>query len=698
MIMEKIEIKNKIIKNFKLDERLLNLLDQLFDDRLDLDRINEIVDFIVELKLDTSAVIGFLIYQLHKIDPEKAKKLSERLSEDEKLIFSSFKKLKDIRYLTKAEEADDIRRMFIGLGKDLRAVLIKLAGILYDVKHLKEPLSAIDSDFVSNVKEVFAPLAERLGLSEMKSVMEDYCFRYQNPEMYYSLINQLEKTREENNKQIEITKKRLINILHELGIKGEIQARQKHVSSIFRKIKMKNVTLAQIYDLIAMRVLVQTVEECYAVFGKIHGIYRPIQGRVKDYISNPKPNGYQTLHTTVIVENQRPLEIQIRTYNMHKHCEYGVAAHWMYKDGSEKMDKLDKRISWFRNIIENAQTMQSTDFVETLKTDLYTGSIFVQTPKGKVLEFPVGATMIDFAYSIHSDIGNHCVGGKINNIMKPIYTELKNGDVVEIITNSNSKGPSRDWLNHVKTSGARSRIKSFFKNEMKDENIANGKTMLEEASKARQFSISQLLEENYINDILTKYTMESMDELYAAVGSGSLSATQVVGRLIALYLKDHDQPNKKGEKIKLKTSKSGVVVDGATGLLVRYAGCCQPISGDEIIGYISQGKGVTIHKKDCPNIKYLDKDRLIDVEWEGENTSDVYAEIKIIAEVSPTLLNKITSNLATENIVLRKFEAKEKLDQLECTIVIVAKSRDDIKKTCLNLEQINGIKKVIRIS
>ncbi len=696
--MGKTEIKEKILKKFKLDERLLRILDQLIDERVDFDRINEIIDFIIELKLDTSAVIGFLIYQLHKVDAEKAKKISERLSEDEKLIFSSFKKLKDIRYLTKAEEADDIRRMFIGLGKDLRAVLIKLAGILYDVKHLKEPLSAIDEDFVSNVKEVFAPLAERLGLSEMKSVMEDYCFRYQNPEMYYSLINQLEKTREENNKQIEITKKRLINILHELGIKGEIQARQKHVSSIFRKIKMKNVTLAQIYDLIAMRVLVQTVEECYAVFGKIHGIYRPIQGRVKDYISNPKPNGYQTLHTTVIVENQRPLEIQIRTYKMHKHCEYGIAAHWMYKDGSEKMNKLDKKINWFRNIIENAQTMQSTDFVETLKTDLYTGSIFVQTPKGKVLEFPVGATMIDFAYSIHSDIGNHCVGGKINNIMKPIYTELKNGDVVEIITNSNSKGPSRDWLNHVKTSGARSRIKSFFKNEMKDENIANGKIMLEEASKARQFAISQLLEEKYINDILIKYTMESMEELYAAIGSGSLSATQVVGRLIALYLKDHDRASDKGEKIKLKTSKSGVVVDGATGLLVRYAGCCHPIAGDDIIGYISQGKGVTIHKSDCPNIKYLDKERLIEVDWEGENSAEISAEIKVIAEKSATLLNKITSNLATENVSLRKFEAKEKLDQLEFTIVISAKSREDIKTTCTHLEQINGIKKVNRIS
>lgn len=696
--MEKSKIIEKIQKKFKLLDKDKTLLDRLLDERFDFDRISEILDFIIELKLDKSAVIGFLIYQLHKVDKASAESLQSQLSSDEKVIYSGFKSLKDMRYLTKAEEADDIRRLFIGLGKDLRVVVIKLAGILYDVKHLQTPLSKIDADFVSNVKEVFAPLAERLGLSEMKSVMEDYCFKYQNPEMYNSLIESLEKTREENEKQIEITTKRLRAILHELGIKGEIQARQKHVSSIFRKLKMKNVTLAQIYDLIAMRVLVRTVEECYSVFGKIHGIYKPIQGRVKDYISNPKPNGYQTLHTTVIVENQRPLEIQIRTYQMHKNCEYGIAAHWMYKDGTEKMAKLDKKISWFRNIMEKAQVMQPEDFVETLKTDLYTGEIFVQTPKGKVLELPVGSSVIDFAYAIHSDVGNHCVGGKINNVMRPIYTELKNGDVVEIITNPNSKGPSRDWLNHVKTSSARSKIKSFFKNEMKEENIGYGKTMFEEAAKARQFSVSQLLEEKYIQDILSKYTMQSMDELYAAMGSGSISATQAVGRFVALYLRDHEIASKKGEKIKLKTSKSGVVVDGATGLLVRYAGCCQPMSGDEIIGYISQGKGVTIHKKDCPNLKYLDPERLIDVDWEGDAKTEFYAEIKLVAEKSPNILNKITSNLSTSKVVLRKFEANESGEFLECAIVILAKSRDDVKDTCNLLSQISGVRKVSRIS
>ena len=514
----------------------------------------------------------------------------------------------------------------------------------------------------------------------------------------------------EVNTKIEIFKDEF-KMFYNYDLVDHVNTRIKAPKSIIQKMTKKECKLTykdmieNINDIAGIRIVCPLQKDIYTIKNLLQNVPGIKTIKEKDYITKPKESGYSAYHliveTPVTINGETVIikvEIQIRTYKMHKHCEYGIAAHWMYKDGSEKMNKLDKKINWFRNIIENAQTMQSTDFVETLKTDLYTGSIFVQTPKGKVLEFPVGATMIDFAYSIHSDIGNHCVGGKINNIMKPIYTELKNGDVVEIITNSNSKGPSRDWLNHVKTSGARSRIKSFFKNEMKEENIANGKIMLEEASKARQFSIAQLLEEKYINDILIKYTMESMEELYASIGSGSLSATQVVGRLIALYLKDHDQSKNKGEKIKLKTSKSGVVVDGATGLLVRYAGCCHPIAGDDIIGYISQGKGVTIHRKDCPNLKYLDKERLIEVDWEGENRAEISAEIKVIAEKSATLLNKITSNLATENVSLRKFEAKEKLDQLEFTIVISAKSREAIKATCAHLEQINGIKKVNRIS
>lgn len=693
----KSQLIEKVISAYRLTEKDEELVRSLTDYEMNLPRTSEIMDFILELKLDKASAIGFLGYQMFKVHPRKADELAKQFSKDEMSVYDGFKHLKDIRYVSKTEEAEDIRRMFLGMGNDVRVVLIKLAGIMFDVKNLELPLSEIDKDFVSNVKDVFAPLAERLGLSSMKSTMEDYCFRLQDPKMYNMLIDEFNKQKEENDQQIKLTTQRLQNILDELGIKGEIQARQKHVSSIFRKIKAQNVTLAQIYDLVAMRVLVSTVEDCYAVFGKIHAIYRPLQGRVKDYISNPKPNGYRTLHTSVIVENGKPLEIQIRTFEMHKNCEYGIAAHWIYKEKRGSVTQLDKKLSWLREIMENAQTLSSEDFVQSLKSNLYTGVIFVQSPKGKILEFPEGSTIIDFAYAIHSDIGNRCVGGKINNVMKPIYTELKNGDVVEVITSPNSKGPSRDWLNHVKSSGARSKIKSFFKNELKDENIKNGKSMFDEAAKARNFSSTQLLELKYVEELLFKYSMVSLDELYAAIGSGSLVAAQVVGRLIALYSKEHDLFKKKeGSTIKISTSSDGVVVDGTSGLLVRYAGCCHPVTGDDIVGYISHGSGVTIHRRDCSNLKFLEEDRLIAAEWEEKASTNFVAEIRAVTENDNAILTKITSALSSLKVNISAFKAKEVMDGMEFTIVVFVKNKAEIEKIISSLEQIKNVRKVYR--
>lgn len=686
----------KIFRNYRLQEKDKVIIVRLVDEAMDIPRCEEILDFIIELKLDKSSIIGFLGYQLFKVKPEKADLISQNFTKDELSIYNGFKNLKDIRYVSKTEEAEDIRKMFLGMGNDIRVVVIKLAGILYDVKHLSLPLNEVDKDFVANVKEVFAPLAERLGLSSMKSYMEDYCFKLQDPVMYNALVSELERQKESNEKQIEITKARLQIILNELGLQGEIQARQKHVSSIFRKIKAQNVTMAQIYDLIAMRVLVNTVEDCYAVFGKIHAIYKPVPGRVKDYISNPKPNGYQTLHTTVIVENKRPLEIQIRTFDMHKNCEYGIAAHWIYKEKRSGTTKLDKKLSWFREIMENAHTLSPEDFIESLKTNLYSGEIFVQTPKGKVLEFPNGSTIIDFAYAVHSEIGNHCTGGKINNVMKPLYTELKNGDVVEIITTQSSKGPSRDWLNHVKTSSARSKIKNFFKNELVGENIKSGKTMFEEAAKARNYSAAQLLDEKYIDEMLFKYSMASLDELYAAIGSGSLVASQVVGRFIALYGKEHELFKPKENVVKISTNADGVIIDGATGLLIRYAGCCHPVVGDDIVGYISHGNGVTVHRKDCQNLKYLESERLIDAEWEDKVKTDFIAEIRAQTEKGVGMINKITNALTLAKISIRAFEVKEMAGGLEFSIVLFVKNKSEIEKAINSLSSIKEVKRVYR--
>jgi len=691
------KLKNYIFENVaKLTDKDREVISSLICEEMNLDRCFEIVKLIISLSLDKASIIAFLGYQFYKVQPEQAEKISKGFTADQTKIFESFKVLKDVRNMSRREDAEDIRKLFLAMSNDLRVVIIKLAGILYDVKNLNEMKTQADKDFVSNVKDVFAPLAERLGLSSMKSNMEDYCFRLQNPEMYNFLEKNVLLNKEKNQQQIEITRQRLQEILNDLGIKGEIQARQKHISSIFKKITAKEITVAQIYDLVAMRVLVNTVEDCYAVFGRIHAIYKPIQGRVKDYISMPKPNGYQTLHTTVIVENQRPLEIQIRTFEMHKNCEYGVAAHWIYKEKRQKENSLDKKLSWFRDIMETGKNISSEEFVETLKTNLYRSEIFVQTPKGKVLEFPEEATVIDFAYAIHSDIGNRCIGARINNIMRPITTKLKNGDVVEIITSPTSKGPSRDWLNIVKTSAARTKIKNYFRNELKDENIKDGKTILDLAAKARGVVLSSLFNNKSLSEVLDKFCFDDEDDMYAAIGSGSINATQILSKLILNYEKENSIKSNNNQSIRVHTSKDGVLVDGTTGLLARYAGCCNPVSGDPIIGYISHGKGVTVHRADCPNLKYLEKERLISAEWDDKTNRDFIAEIKAFADSETGLLLRVTTLFAELKINLKKISASEKENDAVIDFVVLVKNKEELDKIMRALEGVRGIRKVIR--
>lgn len=690
------KIKNFVLEKFNLSEKEKEMLPKLLNEEENLDRCYEIVELISSLSLDKDSCISFLGYQLFKVKPELATKLAENFNADEKKMFKAFQVLKDVRNMSRSEEAEDIRKMFLAMSQDLRVVIIKLGGIMYDIKHLDDLKTQADIDFTENVKTVFAPLAERLGLSTMKSDMEDYCFRLQNREMYDLLEQNVLLNKEKNQQQVDITRARLQGILDDLGIKGEIQARQKHVSSIFKKIKAQEITLAQIYDLVAMRVLVNTVADCYAVFGRVHAIYTPIQGRVKDYISTPKPNGYQTLHTTVIVENQRPLEIQIRTFEMHKNCEYGVAAHWIYKEKRQKENSLDKKLSWFRDIMESGKNLSSEEFVETLKTNLYRGEIFVQTPKGKVLGFPESATALDFAYAIHSDIGNKCVGARINNIMRPITTELKNCDVVEIITSPTSKGPSRDWLNIVKTSEARNKIKAFFKTERKEDNIKDGKIILDLAAKSKGLVLDTLMGGKALEEILFKYSFDDIDDMYAAIGCGSINASQVLSRLVLQYEKEKSIKNQNTSNIVLHTSKDGILVDGTTGLLARYAGCCSPVSGDEIIGYISHGKGVTIHRHDCQNLKYLEQERLISATWEDKVNRDFIAELKLIANKEFGIVAKITTLISEMRVNLKKISVVEKDYEAVCDLVVVVQDKAELERIMYALENIKCVKNVVR--
>ncbi|MBQ8792481.1 MAG: bifunctional (p)ppGpp synthetase/guanosine-3',5'-bis(diphosphate) 3'-pyrophosphohydrolase, partial [Clostridia bacterium] len=394
---------------------------------------------------------------------------------------------------------------------------------------------------------------------------------------------------------------------------------------------------------------------------------------------------------------QHPMEIQIRTVEMNRESEYGVYSHWLYKEKKIKQDALDKRMTWFRQTIDNAKTMSDEEFIETLKSDLYEGLLVVQTPKGRVLEFPEGSTVIDFAYAIHSDIGNQCVGAKINGKLRPFNTTLKNGDIVEIITNANSKGPSRDWLKIVKTASARSKIKFFFKNELKEENIKLGKSMFVQAMQDKGYTSAQLLKDEYLSEILRKYNMESMDELYASIGSGSVATSQVLSRFINVFSKEEEKViPKTTSAVHLKRNNEGILIDGDSGMMVRFAGCCSPIEGDDIIGYISRGRGVTIHRLNCPNLHYLEEERLVDATWQVKDNATFTAIIKVVAEKSDNNIGKITNQITSLKIAIKGFDARDVGDSFFCTLIIEVKNKGELESAINAIRSIKGILSVQR--
>lgn len=550
------------------------------------------------------------------------------------LIFlHALKKLLEIDYKNQEEEAENIRKMFFALAKDVRVIIVKICFVLAEIKYLNQNTLNKPKDELIKIElkskqvlELFAPLAARLGLSSIKSELEDISFQILHPDEYKRISDLVEVKFKEREKTVNDLKSRIKGFINELGLSGEIMGRKKHIYSINKKLKEKGVVLDKIYDLIGVRAILQTVADCYALLGKIHGSYMPLQNRFKDYIAIPKSNGYQSLHTTILFDSV-PVEIQIRTQEMHKNAEFGIAAHWMYKEKRIKTDSLDEKLGWIREIMENEKAMTTEDLINSLKVDIYNGEIFVQTPKGKVLHMPENSTPIDFAYLIHSDIGNKCVGAKINGKMQPLTKPLLNGDIIEIITNPSSKGPSRDWIKVVKTPQAKSKILAFFKKEMKEENIKDGKLMFEQAIKNAGYSLSKLSEKKHIQNLLEKYNFNTIDELYSSIGYGAYSAKVICGKLINIY---KSEIKKQQEKIQLshlnreevsseaKEKESHIVsINGVNNLMVKFGKCCCPMEGDEIVGFISRGRGIIIHRKNCPNLSFFNPDRLIDVDWKS---------------------------------------------------------------------------------
>ena len=690
-------MREKVIDNIKSHFRLSphenKLMNSLVVEDINLDRLNHVIDIMAEYRMQNEVLMGYLLFQFYKVRDKEAEDYVDELTPNQQKLYETFKLLRNVNTISKSGEAEDIKRMFVAICQDMRVVIIKFATIDYDLSRITLPMGEETRKFVKMVADIFSPLAESLGLSKFKSSFEENTFKLLEPVAYNELKNNALMKTDDNMRQMQIVEKKLIKILNELGVEGEIQKRQKHFYSVYKKIKKKNITLGKVYDLLAMRVLVPSVEDCYSVLGKIHAIYKPIPERVKDYIANPKPNGYQSLHTTIIADNNRPLEVQIRTFEMHRHAEYGIAAHWIYKE-RRKSNKFDARFARFKEILDNADELPPEEFLETLKSDLYGESIFVQTPKGKVLELPVHSTVIDFAYAIHSEIGNRCVGGKINGKLFPITTELNNGDTVEIITNQNSKGPSRDWLKHVKTSSARSKIRSFFKSEFKEENTRVGKNIFEQALKAKNLNITKVEKEKYLNEIASSLMMETPEMLYAEIGGGTLQASSIIGRLSNLYYKEKSKEVTE-RVIEVKRDKDGVLIDGDSGLLIRFAGCCSPVMGDDIIGYISRGRGVTIHRKECPNLRYLESERLISAKWEQNSGSKFTAVIKVISndDKAGDYINNVARNL---KLNLKGFSYKKMKNDLIFDIILEVKDKSEIDSAIKTFESVKGVEKVYR--
>lgn len=577
-------------------------------------RTKSAIDLLNETKLDEDSILAASLYYafMHgKISPEQVEK---DFGEEVFQMLQGLVELHKIYYNNEAEEAENIRKMYFALAKDFRIIFIKLAFVVAQMRN-QDLYSADDLKTLAKLNlDLFAPLAARLGLSKIKSELEDNSFKILHPQKYKDIEATVENKYIRAQSMIEIIKKNLRKILGELGISGEIMGRRKHAYSIYKKFVTKHKTIDEIYDLVALRVLVDDLPDCYAVLGKVQQLFTPISGRFKDYIAVPKSNGYQSLHTTILFEGL-PVEIQIRTFDMHRSAEYGYAAHWMYKERRNKQDSLDEKLGWIRQILEENDNFTSREMIDSLKFDIYDGEIFVQTPKGKVVHLPDGATAIDFAYSIHSEVGNKMIGAQINGKMRPITTKLKSGDVVEIITSPKSAGPSRDWFKFVKTISARHKIRQFFKKEMKEENIRIGKSMLEVAFKNQNMTLSDAIESADFAKLLTRGSFVNVEELYASIGGGSTNAQSVVNHFHQIQLRHQNLSTKKRQLANRQSLENCVVVDGGENMLIKIATCCQPQMGDDIVGFVSQGRGLIIHKTDCEHVKFYDEKRLLPASW-----------------------------------------------------------------------------------
>lgn len=662
---------------------------------------------LADLQFDAVCISAALLHDVVEDTKYTNEDIKQNFGQEIADIVDGLTKISKLEFRTKQEEqAENFRKMLIAMAKDIRVIFIKLADRLHNMRTIKYMPENKRKEKAQETLDIYAPLAHRLGIFKIKWELEDISFRYLNEEAYYDIVNKVTQNRVQReayiNQFIEILKGKL----KDTKIDFRIEGRAKHFYSIYKKLQRVG-NFEQIYDLLAVRILVEDIQSCYAILGVVHTAFTPLPGKFKDYIAMPKPNMYQSLHTTVMGPMAKPVEVQIRTYEMHKVAEYGIAAHWKYKEGSKsKIEKnsFDEKLAWLRQVMEwNNEVDDSGAFYEMIKGDLFSDEVYVFTPQGDVKNLPAGSCPLDFAYRIHSDIGNKCVGAKINNKIVPVSYKLKNGDIVEILTSPNSKGPSRDWLNIVQSSNTKNKIRNWFKKVEREENIVRGKEIIEREIKRMGYTSDKFSNQKYWDYVIGKYNYPNVAEMYSAIGYGGIKAGQILRKIITDF--EEDFPVKEKEIIKKTSEKNhssiekAIKIGGYSNMAVRLAKCCNPVPGDDAIGFITRGRGVTVHRIDCVNILNMtDDERLINVEWQSNANASFSAKILVEGNDNSGVLGDLARIFSDEKISVHALNAKSGNDNIAYyDIVVEVKSRKEVSDLIIKIKKLKNVIKVTRL-
>ncbi len=676
----------------------------------------QVAEILVDLEMDPDTIAAAFLHDVVEDTDVTFDQLEKEFNKEVAMLVEGVTKLGKIKYKSHEEQqAENHRKMFVAMAKDIRVILIKLADRLHNMRTLKHLPTEKQRRIANETLEIFAPLAHRLGISTIKWELEDTALRYLNPQQYYRIVNLMKKKRAEREQYIDEVLVKINERLEEVGVKAEIHGRAKHIYSIYRKMALQNKQFNEIYDLLAVRIIVENIKDCYAVLGVIHTCWKPMPGRFKDYIAMPKANMYQSLHTTVIGPKGDPLEVQIRSEEMHKIAEFGVAAHWAYKEGKkvvEQKQSMEQKLTWFREILEwQNDANDAQEFMESLKIDLFSDTVFVFTPKGDVIELPKGSVPLDFAYRIHTEIGNRCIGAKVNGKMVTLDYRLKTGDIVEVMTSKHSYGPSQDWVKIAQSSHARNKIRQWFKKERRDENVAKGKELVEKEIRKHHIEPKEVLTDENLEKVVKKFNFSGEEDMYAAVGYNGITAAQIATRLTESIRKKRGQEQEEQtlaeamSEMKQYTPKKktsiGVRVRGIDNLLIRLSKCCNPVPGDEIIGFITKGRGVSIHRSDCLNVKTDDaKQRLLSVEWESDysESKNYNVDIEISGYDRRGLLNEVLQAVTETRTNMNAVSGKSDKNKMATILMTVSiHNVDHLQKVVDRIKRIPDIYSVRRI-